>query len=91
MNEAQKEQLDACSDEINAVVLAAANKYDVRLVLAALGAQLGLVSQTAIAAGIEQRYILEIAIGSLECSLAPAPKAPTVFYIDGEQNLGRKQ
>lgn len=90
MNDQQEASLNACSDEINGSVMSAIGKHDIRLVLAAIGASLATVGSSAIAAGIEWRYVLEVVVGALDYALTPPEKAPVVMYLDDGEHIGRK-
>jgi hypothetical protein len=84
-------KLDECVDAIVPACCEARMKYDIRLVLAALAAQFAVTAQAALAGGINKRFVAEIIAGALETAYTPLEKKPVVHYIDGNENLGRKQ
>lgn len=84
-------KLQQCSAEASADINLLLSKYDVRIVLAVLGARFAEVFAAALAAGVDRRYGLEVLTGSLDCAFTPPEKPPAVIYMDGDEVLGRKQ
>jgi hypothetical protein len=85
------EKLFQCSAEVSAAVSDVIGRYDVRHVLAALGARFAEVAGAAMAVGVDRRFVAEILAGTIDCMYTPPSKTPEVIYVDGDQVLGRKQ
>lgn len=83
-------KLRECGDEGTALVEELLGKYDVRIVLPVLGVRFAEVAAAALAAGIARRYVLDVLIGVLDCTLTPQSEPPAVTYLDGDEILGRK-
>jgi hypothetical protein len=89
--EAAMSKLSECCDLISPSCDQARLTFDIRIVLGVLAAQLAATAQAALAGGVDRRYVAEIIAGTVDQTYAPSEKKPVVHYIDGEENLGRKQ
>lgn len=84
-------KLSECCDLISPSCDQARLTFDIRIVLGVLAAQFAVTAQAALAGGINKRFVAEIIAGALETAYTPLEKKPVVHYINGTENLGRKQ
>lgn len=85
------EEAGKCNDKLSPVILDLSSERDVRAVIAALLSQATLLSQNAIAALGDRKFIDEMWEGGFKGTLVPAKTEPRVLYRNDDETFGRKQ